>query len=115
MPNREDLATLGAAGATLAIHLSIRNIRRVVEELTPYYGADCPAIVMVRVGWPDQRIIRGTLATIAAAVRAAKVTRTALIFVGRVFDNRDFTDSRLYHADHRHILRPRRRSSPAGG
>jgi precorrin-4/cobalt-precorrin-4 C11-methyltransferase len=115
MPNREDLATLGGAGATLAIHLSIRNIRRVVEELTPFYGADCPAIVMVRVGWPDQRIIRGTLATIAAAVRAAKVTRTALIFVGRVFDNRDFTDSRLYHADHRHILRPHRRSSPAGG
>jgi precorrin-4/cobalt-precorrin-4 C11-methyltransferase len=114
MPNREDLATLGAAGATLAIHLSIRNIRRVVEELTPHYGFDCPAIVMVRVGWPDQQVIRGTLATIAAAVRAAKVTRTALIFVGRVFDNRDFTDSRLYHADHRHILRPHRRSGSVG-
>jgi len=106
MPNREDLRTLGAAGATLAIHLSVRNIRRVVSELTPLYGADCPVVVAVRIGWPDQQIIRGTLATIAAAVRAAKVTRTALILVGRVLAAHDFTDSRLYAADHRHILRP---------
>jgi precorrin-4/cobalt-precorrin-4 C11-methyltransferase len=108
MPNREDLRTLGAAGATLAIHLSVRNIRRVVADLTPLYGGDCPVVVAVRVGWPDQQFIRGTLADIAAAVRAAKVTRTAVILVGRVFDNRDFADSRLYAADHRHVLRPRR-------
>jgi precorrin-4/cobalt-precorrin-4 C11-methyltransferase len=108
MPNREDLQTLGAAGATLAIHLSVRNIRRVVADLTPLYGADCPVVVAVRVGWPDQQFIRGTLATIAAAVRAAKVTRTALILVGRIFGNQEFTDSRLYAADHRHVLRPRR-------
>ncbi len=110
MPNGEDLRTLGAAGATLAIHLSVRHIRRVVGELTPLYGADCPVVVAVRIGWPDQQIIRGTLATIAAAVRAAKVTRTALILVGRVFTSQDFTDSRLYAADHRHILRPRGRA-----
>jgi precorrin-4/cobalt-precorrin-4 C11-methyltransferase len=108
MPNREDLQTLGAAGATLAIHLSVRNIRRVVADLAPLYGADCPVVVAVRVGWPDQHFIRGTLADIAATVRAAKVTRTALILVGRVFDSRDFADSRLYAADHRHVLRPRR-------
>jgi len=107
MPNREDLATLGAAGATLAIHLSVRNIRRVVAELTPLYGADCPVVVAVRVGWPDQQMIRGTLATIASAVRTAKVTRTALILVGRVLDSGDFADSRLYDAGHRHLLRPR--------
>ena len=108
MPNREDLRTLGAAGATLAIHLSVRNIRRVVADLAPLYGADCPVVVAVRVGWPDQQFIRGTLGDIAAAVRAAKVTRTALILVGRVFDNHSFSDSRLYAADHRHVLRPRR-------
>ena len=106
MPNREDLRTLGAAGATLAIHLSVRNIRRVVADLAPLYGADCPVVVAVRVGWPDQQYIRGTLADIAAAVRAAKVTRTALILVGRVFDNPAFSDSRLYAADYRHVLRP---------
>jgi hypothetical protein len=46
MPNREDLATLGASGATLAIHLSVRNVREIVRELSPHYGADCPAIVV---------------------------------------------------------------------
>ena len=112
MPNREDLRTLGTTGATLAIHLSVRNIRRVVADLTPLYGADCPVVVAVRIGWPDQQIIRGTLATIAAAVRAAKVTRTALILVGRVFEARDFADSRLYAADHRHILRPGKKIAP---
>ena len=106
MPNREDLATLGASGATLAIHLSVRNIREIVRELTPHYGADCPAVVAYRVGWPDQLILRGTLESIAAQIRVAKITRTALIFVGRVFQSRAFSDSKLYDAAHRHILRP---------
>ena len=111
MPKGEDLKTLGASGATLAIHLSVRNIHLVVADLTPLYGGDCPVVIVYRVGWPDQRVIRGTLGDIKAKVKASKVTRTALIFVGRVFDNRDFTDSRLYHEDHRHILRPRRRGT----
>jgi len=106
MPNREDLATLGASGATLAIHLSVRNVREIVRELSPHYGMDCPAVVAYRVGWPDQLILRGTLETIGAQIREAKITRTALIFVGRVFESRDFTDSKLYDAAHRHILRP---------
>jgi len=106
MPPGEDLATLGAAGATLAIHLSIRNIRGVVRELTPRYGEDCPVVVVHRVGWPDASVIRGTLATIAGLVREAKLTRTAIIFVGRVFAAEGFADSRLYDAAHRHVLRP---------
>jgi precorrin-4/cobalt-precorrin-4 C11-methyltransferase len=110
MPKGEELTTLGASGATLAIHLSVRNIHLVVADLTPAYGADCPAVVVFRVGWPDQQVIRGTLGDIKAKVKASKITRTALIFVGRVFGNRDFSDSRLYHEDHRHILRPKRRS-----
>lgn len=105
MPNREDLATLGASGATLAIHLSIRNIRHVVEALTPHYGADCPVAVVVRASWPDEEVIEGTLETIAAAVRAAKVTRTALILVGRVLRPEGFSDSALYAPDHRHLFR----------
>jgi precorrin-4/cobalt-precorrin-4 C11-methyltransferase len=116
MPNREDLATLGASGATLAIHLSVRNVREIVRELSPHYGMDCPAVVAYRVGWPDQLILRGTLETIGGQIRDAKVTRTALIFVGRVFESRAFTDSKLYDAAHRHILRPgspARRRSPA--
>lgn len=111
MPAGESLRTLGAAGATLAIHLSVRNIHLVVADLAPLYGADCPAVVVHRVGWPDQRVVRGTLADIKAKVKAAKITRTALVFVGRVFDRRDFADSRLYHAEHRHVFRPRRRGA----
>jgi precorrin-4/cobalt-precorrin-4 C11-methyltransferase len=107
MPEGEDLKTLGASGATLAIHLSVRNLSRVVADLSPLYGADCPVIVVYRATWPDETVIRGTLADIRAKVRAEKITRTALILVGRVFENRDFDESRLYAADHRHILRPR--------
>jgi precorrin-4/cobalt-precorrin-4 C11-methyltransferase len=110
MPKGEDLATLGQSGATLAIHLSIRNIHKVVAELTPHYGADCPVVVVFRVGWPDQEAIFGTLGDIKAKVKETKITRTALIMVGRVFGARDFEDSRLYHADHRHILRPQKKA-----
>jgi len=113
MPAGESLSVLGASGATLAIHLSVRNIHLVVRDLTPLYGADCPVVVVYRVGWPDQRVIRGTLDTIRDAVKAAKITRTALILVGRVLGAEGFSDSRLYAAEHRHVLRPRRKA--AGG
>lgn len=108
MPNREDLATLGASGATLALHLSINNLARVIRDLTPLYGAECPAAVVYRATWPDELILRGTLATIRSQVKAAGFTRTALIFVGHVLAPNDFADSRLYAADHHHVLRPRR-------
>ena len=108
MPNGEDLATLGRSGATLAIHLSVTNFANVVRELTPLYGADCPVVVAFRVGWPDQMILKGTLADIRAQVKAEGLTRTALILVGRVLASDSFTDSRLYAADHHHVLRPKR-------
>jgi len=111
MPNREDLATFAGSGATLAIHLSVNNLAKVVRELTPHYGADCPVAVGYRVSWPDQAILRGTLADIRDQVKAAGFTRTALILVGRTLapDDLDaaFEDSRLYAADHTHVLRPK--------
>ena len=107
MPKGETLGAFAASGATLAIHLSINNLARVVRDLVPYYGADCPVVVAYRVSWPDQRILHGTLATIRAEVKAAGITRTALILVGRVLDSTAFPDSRLYAADHHHVLRPR--------
>ena len=108
MPAREDLATLGASGATLVLHLSINNLARVVRELTPLYGADCPAAVVYRASWPDQAVLRGTLATIRDQVKHAGFTRTALIIIGRVLAATTFAESRLYAADHHHVLRPRR-------
>lgn len=108
MPPGEDLESLGRTGATLAIHLSIRNLREIVRTLSPLYGADCPVIVAYRVGWPDQMVLEGTLSDIHEAVRAAKITRTALIFVGRALGAEAFRDSALYDGAHPHILRPKR-------
>jgi precorrin-4/cobalt-precorrin-4 C11-methyltransferase len=109
MPPGENLTALAASGATLAIHLSVNNLARVVRDLVPHYGDDCPVVVAYRVSWPDQMILRGTLATIRAKVKASRITRTALILVGRVLAAAQFPDSRLYAADHRHVLRPRTR------
>jgi precorrin-4/cobalt-precorrin-4 C11-methyltransferase len=108
MPAGEELAALGRSGATLVLHLSINNLAKVVRELAPVYGADCPVAVVWRASWPDQKILRGTLATIRGQVKEAGFTRTALILVGRVLAARDATESRLYAAEHSHVLRPRR-------
>ena len=108
MPPGEALEELGRSRATLAIHLSIRNLGYIERALTPHYGADCPVVVVYRVTWPDQQILRGTLSTIAAKVKAAKLTRTALILVGTVLGARDFRDSALYDAAHEHVLRNRK-------
>lgn len=106
MPEGESLDRFAATGATLAIHLSITNLARIVRVLTPRYGANCPVVVAYRVGWPDEKLIRGTLATIRALTKAARITRTALILIGPALTG-DGGDSRLYAADHHHLLRPR--------
>jgi precorrin-4/cobalt-precorrin-4 C11-methyltransferase len=108
MPEGEELATLAASGATLVLHLSINNLAKIVRELTPRYGAGCPVAVVWHASWPDQVILRGTLAGIREQVKATGLTRTALIMVGPALGVHDFADSRLYAATHHHVLRPRR-------
>lgn len=109
MPPGEDLEVLGQSGATLAIHLSVRNLRDIERKLIPLYGADCPAIIAYRVGWPDEAFLHSTLSTIREKARLAKITRTALIFVGKALAEQDeFRDSALYDGAHAHILRPKR-------
>lgn len=110
MPAGEDLATLAQSHATLAIHLSINNLARVVRDLSPHYGDDCPVVVAWRVSWPDERLIRGTLADIRDKVKDAGLTRTALILVGRALAGGAAAESRLYAAEHTHVLRPRRKA-----
>jgi precorrin-4/cobalt-precorrin-4 C11-methyltransferase len=100
MPEREKLATFAASGATLVIHLAIHAIDAIVSELTPFYGADCPVAVVVQASTPAQRVIRGTLADIAAKVAAQRIERTALILVGPAMAAHDFRDSALYDADY---------------
>jgi precorrin-4/cobalt-precorrin-4 C11-methyltransferase len=108
MPERETLAGFAATGATIAIHLSIHAIEAVVAELTPFYGPECPVAVVFRASWPDQRVIRGTLASIAASVQAADIERTALILVGPVLGARDFQASALYDPEYQRRFRPDR-------
>lgn len=109
MPEGEELAALGRSGATLAVHLSVRNLRVLQEALIPHYGEDCPVAVVYRASWPDELVIRTTLGEVRGQVRAAKITRTALILVGRVLQAEGFRDSALYDPAHLHVLRPRRR------
>jgi len=105
MPKGEQLEILGQSGATLAIHLSIRNLVYVREALEPYYGADCPVVIAYRATWPDELYIRTTLGEMKEAVRKAKITRTALIMVGPVLGEVAFRDSDLYNPDYSHVLR----------
>ena len=114
MPEGEELAALGRSGATLAIHLSIRSLRAVCETLAPVYGDDCPAAIVYRASWPDQRIVTGTLGDLAEKARPLRLRRTALILVGRVLDAGSFDDSALYDATHFHLLRPRKKKRAAG-
>jgi precorrin-4/cobalt-precorrin-4 C11-methyltransferase len=105
MPERESLAAFAATGATVVVHLAVHAIDQIVAELTPFYGADCPAAVVAEASSPAQRVLRGTLADIATAVAAARVERTALILVGRALGARDFRDSALYDAGYRRRFR----------
>ncbi len=94
MPEFETLEILGKSRATLAIHLSIRNLTHIRDTLTPYYGEDCPVVIAYRSTWPDELFIRTTLKDMAEEVRKAKITRTALIMVGKVFGHVEFPRQR---------------------
>ena len=106
MPANETIENFAKTGTTLAIHLSIRNMRKLERELTPYYGAECPVVVGYRLTWPDEQIIRGNLSNIRKKVRDSKITRTALIMIGPALDeNILFNDSALYDPTKPHVLR----------
>jgi precorrin-4/cobalt-precorrin-4 C11-methyltransferase len=105
MPEREQLATYAATGATLAIHLAVHALDRVVAELTPHYGAECPVVIVAGASWPDERIVHGTLGTIATMLAADPIERTALIMVGRALAAADFRESALYDPDYRRRFR----------
>jgi precorrin-4/cobalt-precorrin-4 C11-methyltransferase len=108
MPAAERLSAFAATGATLVIHLAIQSIGAIVEQLTPSYGADCPVAVVVRASWPDERVVRGTLADIAGQIAAEPIERTALVLVGRALEAHDFRESALYDPDYRRRFRGER-------
>jgi len=82
VPRRESLRSLAAPGATMILYLSIQYLEQVAAELAEVYGPGAPVVVAYRVSWPQEQLIRGTLADIAAKVRQAGITRQALILVG---------------------------------
>jgi precorrin-4/cobalt-precorrin-4 C11-methyltransferase len=107
MPSGETLAAFGATGATLAIHLAIHAIERVVAELTPLYDEDCPVAVVFHASWPDERVVRGTLGTIAAELEKNPIERTAIIFVGKSLAAEGFRESSLYDGYYQRRFRGR--------
>ncbi len=111
MPEGETLTNFAATGATLAIHLSIGNLDTVVADLTPSYGSDCPVAVVYRASWPDERIIRATLATLKDTLDES-ISRTALILVGPALAGEGFDESCLYSTDYDRRYRPQSADSP---
>jgi precorrin-4/cobalt-precorrin-4 C11-methyltransferase len=102
MPAGEDLAGLAAHGATLVVHLGAQAIAEIAATVAPHYGHDCPAAVVARASWPEEVVVRGTLATIADAVQDAGIERTATILIGPALAAEGFRDSHLYsHARER--------------
>ncbi|QQR38024.1 precorrin-4 C(11)-methyltransferase [Devosia rhizoryzae] len=107
MPERETLAAFGASGATMAIHLAIHSLQRVMAELRPFYGDDCPVAIVAHASWAQQKIIRGTLENIEGRFAEDPVERTAIIFVGRALGAAEFKESALYSAEYQRRFRGR--------
>ncbi|MFT8463416.1 precorrin-4 C(11)-methyltransferase [Acetobacter persici] len=105
MPEREKLEAFAATGATLAIHLAIHALEKIVQALTPFYGAKCPVAIVARATWPDQLVLRGTLGTIEAELAQNPVERTALVLVGPALAENEFRESALYDPDYRRRFR----------
>jgi precorrin-4/cobalt-precorrin-4 C11-methyltransferase len=118
MPVGEALEDLARHHATLALFLSITLLDQVVEAVVPAYGEDCPVAVVHKASCPDQQIVTGTLADIAAKVRAARIRSQSIVLIGRVLTSTDFANSRLYDPDFSHRYRkarPRKVAPEEGG
>jgi precorrin-4/cobalt-precorrin-4 C11-methyltransferase len=99
MPDGESLAALAASGGTLVVHLAAHRIDAIVPELRAGgFRADTPVAVVAFASWPQEVVLRGTLANIAERMHRSSVTRTAVIIVGDVLTAEGFTDSYLYSA-----------------
>jgi precorrin-4/cobalt-precorrin-4 C11-methyltransferase len=105
MPPTESLAVLAASQATLCLFLSIDKTASLASELAPHYGWDCPAAVVVRASWPDEVVLRGTLADIGQQTSAAGVTRTGMLLVGRALARPQVHVSKLYDRNFSHAYR----------
>ncbi|MBT4290547.1 MAG: precorrin-4 C(11)-methyltransferase [Deltaproteobacteria bacterium] len=105
VPEKEDLELLARHQCSMAIFLSVKDMKTVVKKLTAGYGSDqIPIAVVYKATWPDEKIIKGTLADIAEKVAAHKIEKFAQILVGEFIDT-DFDRSLLYHPEFTHDFR----------
>ncbi len=100
MPESESIELMAKTGATLAIHLSIQNLKELIVKLSPFYGEDCPISILYKISHPDQKIFIGTLKNIERRVPKS-IKRTALIIVGKVLDSEKFENSSLYSKNYK--------------
>jgi precorrin-4/cobalt-precorrin-4 C11-methyltransferase len=105
LPDNESLAELARHGTGMVLFLSAAQAGAVVEALAPHYGPDAPVVVAHRVSWPDQVILRCTLATLAEEMNAARLHLTALIVVGPMLEPDRARNSRLYDRAYSHRFR----------
>ncbi len=104
VPEGEALEKLASHQASMAIFLSVQMIDNVVERLTQHYAPTTPIAVVQRATWPDQKIVTGTLETIAEKVKQEGITKTAQILVGDFLDT-DYELSKLYDPGFTHEYR----------
>ena len=106
VPKKESLSSLAQHQTTMVIFLSVKEIEKVVEELLTGYPKETPAAVVYKASWPQEKVVRGTLADIADKVKAEGITKTALIFVGEAIDRGTMKAySKLYDKDFQHGYR----------
>lgn len=104
VPEKEKLRLLASHQASMAIFLSVQKIDEVVQELLVHYDKTTPVAVVQRASWPDQKIVQGTLETIADKVVEADITKTAQILVGRFLGD-EYEFSKLYDPSFTHEYR----------
>lgn len=108
MPDSESLAAFAATGATLVLHLAITRIRELMAEIASTHGPDCPVAVVYRASQPQELVLRGSVADIAARVESAGLRQAAVILVGRALAGAPDPcagESHLYdaHRDRSHV------------
>lgn len=109
VPESEEIAEFSRHRSSMAIFLSVGNIKELVQRLLTGYSAETPAAVVYRASWPDEKIVTGTLTDIAEKTEAAGISRQALVLVGEVLRSREedgfYKKSKLYDPDFTHGYR----------
>ena len=96
VPEKESIRSFAAHQSTMVIFLSTGMLRHLSEELIRGgYPADTPAAIVYKATWPEEKVLRSTVADLAETAEAENVTKTALIVVGGVLDGK-YERSKLY-------------------